>query len=393
MSGKRAHPEEEAFLAAIVEAPDDPTPRLVYADWLEEHGRTDADRGRAEFIREQLRLDREGGASTVYAEGSQRLRDLRHAHARVWEKGLPAWAARRGGYRRGFIEHVVGTARQFLADGARLRQQIPLRRLRLERPAGLLGEVAASGLLAGLRSLGLDDPRLTVDDLRALAECSDLEGLTRLGMGRCRVGPAGARALARAAWLAGVEEVYLVGNDLGPEGARVLAGVPFRGLKDLNLQGNDVGDDGLTALLRSPHLPANLTELNLRYNRLGPAATRELAGCAALAGLCRLRLANNDLGDDGARALASSPHLAGLTELELRETRITDAGATALASSPHLAGLTELNLYDNPIQGAGIFAVLESPHLKGLARLSIFSPRRRQDEAALRAVRERFERR
>ena len=36
------------FLRAIADAPDDDTPRLVYADWLDEHGATDADRVRAE---------------------------------------------------------------------------------------------------------------------------------------------------------------------------------------------------------------------------------------------------------------------------------------------------------------------------------------------------------
>lgn len=30
--------EQESFLCAIYDAPDDPTPRLVYADWLEDHG-------------------------------------------------------------------------------------------------------------------------------------------------------------------------------------------------------------------------------------------------------------------------------------------------------------------------------------------------------------------
>jgi uncharacterized protein (TIGR02996 family) len=31
--------DEDAFLAAVRAAPDDNTPRLVYADWLDEHGR------------------------------------------------------------------------------------------------------------------------------------------------------------------------------------------------------------------------------------------------------------------------------------------------------------------------------------------------------------------
>ena len=41
---------EEAFLEDIVAHPDDDAPRLVFADWLDDHG--DADR--AEFIRLQV---------------------------------------------------------------------------------------------------------------------------------------------------------------------------------------------------------------------------------------------------------------------------------------------------------------------------------------------------
>lgn len=44
----------EAFLADIIEHPDDDAPRLIYADWLEDHG----DASRAEFIRVQCELAR-----------------------------------------------------------------------------------------------------------------------------------------------------------------------------------------------------------------------------------------------------------------------------------------------------------------------------------------------
>lgn len=44
-------PERLAFLRAIAAAPDDNTPRVVYADWLDDHASTDADRARAEFLR------------------------------------------------------------------------------------------------------------------------------------------------------------------------------------------------------------------------------------------------------------------------------------------------------------------------------------------------------
>jgi uncharacterized protein (TIGR02996 family) len=43
---------EAAFLAAIIERPDDDVPRLVFADWLDEHGQPE----RAEFIRVQVEL-------------------------------------------------------------------------------------------------------------------------------------------------------------------------------------------------------------------------------------------------------------------------------------------------------------------------------------------------
>ena len=40
--------DEKALLAAIWEHPHEDTPRLMYADWLDEHGQPE----RAEFIRE-----------------------------------------------------------------------------------------------------------------------------------------------------------------------------------------------------------------------------------------------------------------------------------------------------------------------------------------------------
>ena len=44
----------DAFVAAIAETPEDDTPRLVFADWLDEKGR----QPRAEFIRVQCELAR-----------------------------------------------------------------------------------------------------------------------------------------------------------------------------------------------------------------------------------------------------------------------------------------------------------------------------------------------
>ena len=42
--------ERDALLKAVCDHPDEDTPRLVFADWLHEHGEPD----RAEFIRVQI---------------------------------------------------------------------------------------------------------------------------------------------------------------------------------------------------------------------------------------------------------------------------------------------------------------------------------------------------
>jgi uncharacterized protein (TIGR02996 family) len=48
--------EREALLLAIAANPAEDTPRLVYADWLDEYGDGEVARARAEFIRTQIAL-------------------------------------------------------------------------------------------------------------------------------------------------------------------------------------------------------------------------------------------------------------------------------------------------------------------------------------------------
>jgi uncharacterized protein (TIGR02996 family) len=83
------HPEELALLAAIHAEPREDTPRLVYADWLQEHGEPEY----AEFIRLQCRLrtpikinrDRKD-TKRKEGPGEEELRaiELCKAHGRKW---------------------------------------------------------------------------------------------------------------------------------------------------------------------------------------------------------------------------------------------------------------------------------------------------------------------
>src|SRR4051812_14383873 len=108
--------DRATFLAAIAAAPDDDLPRLIFADWLDEHGEPD----RAEFIRLQC-------AITRGEPGDQRRADALEAEHRMTWLGPLARAVFRAEFRRGFVEHAVLPAAIFLAHGPALRQETPLR--------------------------------------------------------------------------------------------------------------------------------------------------------------------------------------------------------------------------------------------------------------------------
>src|SRR3954454_6234130 len=80
--------DEEAFLDALAEDPDDDATRLVYADWLEERG----EEGRALYLRKECELAAlpgEGERRTSRQCGQALLLRFRLAQLR---KGLdPAW--------------------------------------------------------------------------------------------------------------------------------------------------------------------------------------------------------------------------------------------------------------------------------------------------------------
>jgi uncharacterized protein (TIGR02996 family) len=80
------HPEADALLDAIWDNPDDDTPRLVYADWLQEHDHEDY----AQFIRLSLQAD---GGSKPPAE-RRRLGIERRPY---WKQCLRRLKQRTGG--------------------------------------------------------------------------------------------------------------------------------------------------------------------------------------------------------------------------------------------------------------------------------------------------------
>src|SRR5689334_7177371 len=94
---------DKGFLEAICASPQDDGPRLIYADWLEEHG----DPERAEFIRTQIELAKLPEDDPRRPDLEERERDLLGAHAEVWRRALPSWARKEESeFRRGFVGHL-----------------------------------------------------------------------------------------------------------------------------------------------------------------------------------------------------------------------------------------------------------------------------------------------
>jgi uncharacterized protein (TIGR02996 family) len=330
----------EGFLQAIREAPDDDTPRLVYADWLDEQGQTE----RAEFIRAQVHMLQAAPTSRRYAALRRRARQLLAEHGRVWIEELPKWARRRCEFHRGFVHHVACTALQFIRQGEQLLRAAPVQSLRLRRTEGRIGKLAEASPLRSITALNLYGTGLTGADVETLAGSLYLHRLTSLRLGFSNIGPEGARALAASPNLTGLTCLNLTACFLYAADFAALATAPWLPrLTTLQLKSNYGRAEGLRALLDAPRLP-RLTVLSLGSNSLLDTGAEMLARSPVVEELTRLDLSSNGISAAGVRALAASPGLARLTRLDLVGNRIGDAGARALIASPYLSNLRKLDV-------------------------------------------------
>src|SRR3954451_19969395 len=79
--------DEAGFLRAVVADPADDAPRLVYADWLDDHGQPE----RAEFIRVQCELARTPADDPRRLELEARERALLGVQEERWVGPLRGW--------------------------------------------------------------------------------------------------------------------------------------------------------------------------------------------------------------------------------------------------------------------------------------------------------------
>lgn len=311
--------DADRFLATIIAAPDDDVPRLVFADWLEEHGDVD----RAEFIRLQI------AEAQTQIPGSPRTRELLERNRKRWLiPGIPGSQV----FRRGFVEYLHISADDFLQHEAEIETAAPVVGLRLSVAAGRTSALVRVGWLSRLRSLDiLNDgmgPRL-----REWFRPGAFPSLRSLGLRNNRLWSDYVAILVELApYLPKLERLDLSGNPLGNEGLGHIA-KGFSGLSELVLASDDVdeeyriGLDGVAAFARSTTL--RLRSLILDNQRLGDDGFLSLIQSPTGESLVKLDVSRNGIGERTAEwveALIDSSRLPRLQSLVFRGNAITPDG-------------------------------------------------------------------
>ncbi len=389
----------DALRLAVLAAPDDDLPRLVYADCAEENG----DPEYAEFVRAQIELAKtpEYEPFAVFCHTRRpewtHGNDWRHTLPELSNNGPITWPGSM--FRRGFGWSVTASFIPALQTAMpQLLRCEPVYALRL-RTATLeqWHEFAAAEWLPGIRSLALIGLSSPNEPLRVLRDSPFTTGVRTLYLDHTNVpslpfilealfaAPLGRQLTALAMRLgygsadehveaiASGGKVALADFDLyqmgfGPSAARVFVDSKLaKQTEVLRLQGNPLQASGVEILAAGVE---RLRVLDLTNTHLSADAADALAGSPTFAPLRKLVLnRNTDLRADGIKALARSPHLAALRSLGLAVTHADNAAVRYLTRGVVWPNLVELDLTGNPIDDGGgrhLLTAVPAPDLTSL---------------------------
>jgi uncharacterized protein (TIGR02996 family) len=351
----------KALLAVIWEHPHEDTPRLVYADWLQETGKP-VNVARAEFIRVQCELARLDEDDPKRPVLEKRERSLLRKHQKDWIKDLPK-PLTHAGFARGFVYPRMRGLRgnQFLALNESDLALAPLWSFRIELAAKVWPRVASSPSLERIDQLDLGNNRLDEAAAVLLLGCKQLVNVSKLGLGLSQFTPAALTALANNNTLVHLKELVFCGNDLT--------------------------DETFAPLASSPRL-ATVQTLGLPQNELTAVSMRALAQSPYTTRLRSLDMSSNPLGDEGIRELCQSS--LRLRDLNLHLVGMTDASSECLAKWPGLQSLRYLTFGTPELSVVTAKAFAASPHFRDDVVITCWHTRLGRDKASTKLLRDRF---
>ena len=382
---------------AILDDPDNDTPRLVYADWLEERG----DPARAELIR--LQIARACDPRSQTPGGDRRESELLSEHGERWAEELPelpdtlVW----GSYRRGFMGEICSASVSAVLTHEHLFHLVPIEALSLYtwsddgtlRGSSLLDRIREVALGRNLfvageaeiddrafahamtwvdeaqtRRLYIDALLLSREGVRPLREAT----LGHLESLRWRCYPRGDVLLGASLgspWWRELRELILEGHQIDAPGVEALCRGLGEGLRDLSIESAGLERASAERLAASGCL-ARLSSLSLTGNQIDAAAARTLL--AALPPDSRLDLYANPLGDEGAALLCEATQLSHSDTFSPGPAGgIGDDGAIAVAGSASASRFKRMMLGGQHLGPRGVEALFRSPHLSQLAFIDL----------------------
>lgn len=298
-------------LRAVLAAPEDDAPRLVFADWTTERG---GDPERGEYIVLACGLAQSRWEALFHPERDARARALLGKNAGRWIDELELPGLERARFARGFVEHAE---------------------LRFAATRTWLAHLVARTPLASLAIVGAEgaDP----EALSRVLDVPAIDALRRIALPGVRLERAKTLALfARVGGLHRLRCVDLAGSTWAESGLLAMEGVAPTSIEELDL--TDVKFEAprsLHALLASPAYAA------VRSLRMEGAHGDEAAAAAAKGTWPRLRaLRLSSMTSGATQALAG----ADLRLEELALAPVADVDVTALASAPFVPRLVSLTL-------------------------------------------------
>jgi uncharacterized protein (TIGR02996 family) len=400
--------DRDALLAAIRAQPDEDTPRLVFADWLDEHDDPD----RAAFIRAQVELDRTEPWEPFAVRVRWRQPELGSGH--FFRNALPRvdgnnveWP--RSAFRRGFAWALnVRTASLWreLAEPIVDREPIGLFRFW----SGTLDDwrqVAASECVKHFRelvfNLNPNEALLALRDKSTACGITDLafmrassagmpevlEDLFQSPLGRgirglfFHIGYESRKELIDAIHLAGpLKRLGCSSMGIDRDYLRpLLAGPATAELEVLQFLNESIGDSGMSLLAET--VPTTLRDLTLSSVQMRTAGMGRLAGCDRLPNLRRLNLRGNQLEPRAMKALSQSHALACLRSIDLTNCDIGYKGVRHLTRARFWPNLVEVNLRNTAIPSRGVRHLLDAPIPSDLTALVLENTLDTDSRAAL----------
>lgn len=220
--------EHESLLEAILDDPDDKARRLVYADWLEEHG-SFADGIRAKVIRLHVQEDRDRWGDPDQVQLRDQIEALWKRYGWMMLPSLPPGFSRPLLHGPFIYLRVTSTAPRFVDWGEDYRGGLPpYCRLQLDvnKPPArgklcALLEGAAWPMVSGVSVIKYT---WTSAEVGRFAADERIRGLEELGLYRSHgVGDAELEVLANSPHLSRLHGLTLYGDAIGAQGLTALA--------------------------------------------------------------------------------------------------------------------------------------------------------------------------